>query len=80
MPSRKTVTIYLKDFYKPYFHKLEDMKDIDISMAALISRAVKAYVDTPDLPRLRHYLKEHPDQIERWQIMLTELKLEKIPL
>jgi len=80
MPSRKTVTIYLKDFYKPYFRKLEDMKDIDISLAALVSRAVKSYVDKPDLARLRYYLKENPDQIQRWQIMLTELKLEKIPL
>ena len=80
MPSHKIVSVYVKDFYKPYFRKLEDMKDIDISIAALVCRAVKSYTDKPDLARLRHYLKEYPDQIERWQIMLTELKLEKIPL
>ncbi|MFQ5786881.1 MAG: hypothetical protein ACE5H1_02790 [Thermodesulfobacteriota bacterium] len=56
------------------------MKDIDISMAALVSRAVKSYVENPDLPRLRHYLKEHPEEIKRWKNMIEELEIGKIHL
>jgi len=77
MPS-KHVVIYVKDFYKPFFDKIKTFQDVDTKLAPLVCRAVKAYVENPDLPRLRHYLKEHPEEIKRWKNMIEELELDKV--
>lgn len=71
------ITLYIKPFYRKYFDKLFSMVDEDTSKPSLVGRAVKNYVDKPDLPRLRNHLIEHPEDIVRYEGMIKELKLKR---
>lgn len=74
---KKIIVIYVKQFYQEFFDKLRTMQDADTKLSPLISRAVKSYVDKPDLPRLRNHLIEHPEDIVRYEGMIKELKLKR---
>jgi len=74
---KKVIVLYVKQFYQEFFDKLRTMTEPDLKLSPLICRAVKAYVDKPDLPRLRNHLVEHPEDIVRYESMIKELKLKR---
>lgn len=74
---KKVIVLYVKPFYQEFFDKLRTMQDPDTKLSPLICRAVKSYVDKPDLPRLRNHLVEHPEDIKRYELMIKELKLKR---